>query len=409
MNRRQLVEELGPRLGGVDRADAALSAIVEIVVGQVAAGGSVALDGFGTFEPANRRARIGRNPRTGEAVRIARSRAPKFRAGRRFRDAVADPKRLDPPAATGSPQAPRASQRSRDTFLFTNNPKRWELDADDLAAWVAATAAGHLVEGRWSTGATTKKIVPGDRAFLLRQGVTGRGLFASGTVDSNVFQAEHWDGGGGLANYADVLWDTVLDPEDALPIETLFYQLPEGQWEPQASGSQVDAAVAERLESLWVQHVAAVRNASTVTHAAGSHGGQGRLLDTKLRKEIEDLAQARLTKLYEDDDWAVGDLRYGNPFDAKATKGDETIYLEAKGTVTKGDRVIVTRGEVAWARSHPGACIMGVLSGLTLQADGSIDPGSGTLRRYAWDAEECDLEPLDYDFYPPASAAIDVK
>ena len=71
-----------------------------------------------------------------------------------------------------------------DVFLLTNNPKKWDLDPDLLADWIRATAAGYLVEGRWSTGGTTKKIVPENRAFLLRQGVSGRGIFASGTFTS---------------------------------------------------------------------------------------------------------------------------------------------------------------------------------------------------------------------------------
>lgn len=289
------------------------------------------------------------------------------------------------------------------TYLLTNNPAKWELDADELAEWVVATAAGHRVEGRWSTGATTKKISPGDRAFLLRQGVKHRGIFASGTLESNVFPAEHFDGSPRMANYADVLWDTVLDPEDVLPIETLFRELPEGQWEPQASGTQVEPALTERLEELWAEHVAAVR----ATPSAATGEGQGRRVDAKLRKEIEDLAQARLTKIYEDDGWTVEDLRHGNPFDAKATRAGEVIYLEAKGTVTRGDRVVVTRGEVDWARKHAGECVMGVLAGITLQADGSVDPNSGTMRLYRWEPEEADLNPLDYDFYPPAEAALE--
>lgn len=295
---------------------------------------------------------------------------------------------------------------SRDTFLFTNNPKKWELDADELAEWVVETAAGHPVEGRWSTGSTTKKISPGDRAFLLRQGVKQRGVFASGTIVSDVFQAEHWDGSGSLANYADIHWDTVLDPEDALPIETLFSELPDGRWEPQASGTQVKPPLTARLEELWAQHVATVR--AVPPASGGAVGtGQGRRLDAKLRKEIEDLAQARLTKIYEDDGWTVDDLRHGNPFDAKATRADEVIYLEAKGTVTRGDRVIVTRGEVTWAREHPGECVMGVLAGLTLQQNGSVDPNSGTMWLYRWEPEEDDLDPLDYDFYPPSGAALE--
>ena len=291
---------------------------------------------------------------------------------------------------------------ARMAFLLTNNPARWEIDPEYMTDWVEATAAGHLVEGRWSTGATTKKIHVGDRAFLLRQGTAGRGIFASGRFVTDVFQDEHWDGSGGIANYADVMWDTALEPEDALPIERLFAELPGGQWEPQASGSQVKPAVVDGLERLWADYVASVRGRGGNGPKSGSRvgHGQGRRLDAKLRKEIEDLAQQRLMALYESEGWVVEDLRVGNPFDAKATKGDETYYLEAKGTTTEGARVIVTRGEVAWAREHAGECIIGILSDIVVTSDGSVDPLSGVLREYFWDPDDEQLRPLDYDYYP---------
>lgn len=304
---------------------------------------------------------------------------------------------------------PDGTTATADAFLLTNNPARWEIDSDELADWVEATAAGNPVEGRWSTGRSTNKITLGDRAFLLRQGVDHRGIFASGRFISKVFKAAHWDGQGGLANYADVVWDTALDPEDGLPIETLFTKLPEGQWEPQASGSQVKPAVVDRLEDLWAAHVASVRSVDWPSPATGRHlsAGQGRRLDAKFRKEIENLAQARLTKVYEGDGWHVEDLRHGNPFDAKAIKGDDVRYLEAKGTVTNGQRITVTRGEVAWARNHPGQCVIGILSNITVKKNGSVDTASGILRRYVWQPEAADLEPLDYDFYPPEDAEMD--
>jgi hypothetical protein len=60
---------------------------------------------------------------------------------------------------------------------------------------------------------------------------------------------------------------------------------------------------------------------------------------------------------YRDHGWDVKDVRYGNPYDATATKDGHTLWLEAKGTETKGTAVIVTRGELQWAREHPGDCI----------------------------------------------------
>lgn len=64
--------------------DAAIAAVTEAV----AKGDSVALVGFGTFEPRKRAARTGKNPQTGEALKIAAATVPAFKAGKAFKDAV---------------------------------------------------------------------------------------------------------------------------------------------------------------------------------------------------------------------------------------------------------------------------------------------------------------------------------
>ena len=64
--------------------DAVFSAIGEALAG----GESVVIPEFGTFTTKERRARQGRNPRTGEAIAIAASRAPAFKAGKSLRDTV---------------------------------------------------------------------------------------------------------------------------------------------------------------------------------------------------------------------------------------------------------------------------------------------------------------------------------
>lgn len=287
------------------------------------------------------------------------------------------------------------------TFLLTYNPKYGEIDADDLARWVEKTAGGHPAHCDWSTG-STKRIRPGDRAFLLRQGTAGRGIFASGTFDSNVYTGTHYSELTGIANYAEVLWDTFLYPEDCLPTEVLDSELPQGKWHPLASGTSVDATIAAGLERLWAQHVADVRSATPPGPGSAKplSEGQGRRLDAQLRGQLEDLAQAQLTQFYEADGWHVEDLRVGNPFDAKATHPDgRVLYLEAKGTTTQGERVIVTRGEVKFAREHPEQCVIGILSGIKIE-QGKLDLQSGTLRRYPWDPTDEELDPLQYDFWP---------
>jgi len=69
-------------------ANIALDTFVESVTGALKRGDKVALVGFGTFTVAKRKARIARNPRTGETIKVPAKRAPKFKAGRDLKQAV---------------------------------------------------------------------------------------------------------------------------------------------------------------------------------------------------------------------------------------------------------------------------------------------------------------------------------
>ena len=69
-------------------ADRAVNAVFSTITDALANEETVALTGFGTFSTKNREARQGRNPRTGESIAIAASRAPSFKAGKSLRDAV---------------------------------------------------------------------------------------------------------------------------------------------------------------------------------------------------------------------------------------------------------------------------------------------------------------------------------
>ena len=89
MNRQELIAAVADKTGvtKVD-ADKVLKAVIEVVTETVAKGDKVQLVGFGTFERVERGEREGRNPRTGEVVKIAVCKAPKFTAGASFKDAV---------------------------------------------------------------------------------------------------------------------------------------------------------------------------------------------------------------------------------------------------------------------------------------------------------------------------------
>jgi DNA-binding protein HU-beta len=66
----------------------ALNSVLGNVVKAVKKGQKVTLVGFGTFSASKRKARKGRNPRTGEEIKIKASKSPKFTAGKAFKDAI---------------------------------------------------------------------------------------------------------------------------------------------------------------------------------------------------------------------------------------------------------------------------------------------------------------------------------
>jgi len=89
VNKAQLIDAVAEKLEVSRRAAGeAVDAVLDGITGAVVSGDKVSLTGFGTFESAKRPARIARNPRTGEQVRVAAATVPKFRAGQAFKDSV---------------------------------------------------------------------------------------------------------------------------------------------------------------------------------------------------------------------------------------------------------------------------------------------------------------------------------
>lgn len=89
MNKQELIRKIAD--GGElnqKQASLALSSILDAIVEAVAEGEKVQLVGFGTFESKKREARVGRNPKTKEAIEIPASISPVFKAGKAFKDAV---------------------------------------------------------------------------------------------------------------------------------------------------------------------------------------------------------------------------------------------------------------------------------------------------------------------------------
>ena len=115
VNKSDLIEVVSQRLGDRRTASTAVEAVVDAITRAVAKGEKVGISGFGVFEPVDRAARTARNPTTGEAVKLQKTRVPKFRPGQGFKDIVSGAKKVDPVAGAravtaraGVPRAPRA-------------------------------------------------------------------------------------------------------------------------------------------------------------------------------------------------------------------------------------------------------------------------------------------------------------
>lgn len=89
MNKFELITNIAEKaeMTKVD-TEKVLKAFIETVTEELKSGGKIQLVGFGTFEVAERAARKGRNPKTGEEIQIPASKSPKFKFGKAFKDTV---------------------------------------------------------------------------------------------------------------------------------------------------------------------------------------------------------------------------------------------------------------------------------------------------------------------------------
>lgn len=89
MNKKELIDSVADEADLTkESAAAAVDALLDSITKTLKKGDSVRIAGFGNFEVTRRKASTGRNPRTGEPVKIPASNVPKFKAGKGLKDAV---------------------------------------------------------------------------------------------------------------------------------------------------------------------------------------------------------------------------------------------------------------------------------------------------------------------------------
>ncbi|MBI5429769.1 MAG: HU family DNA-binding protein [Nitrosomonadales bacterium] len=89
MNRKELIAALANKTGGSKAdADRNVLALLDVISSTLKKGDKITLSSFGIFEVRERAARIGRNPRSGERLKIKAARVPSFRAGATLKEAL---------------------------------------------------------------------------------------------------------------------------------------------------------------------------------------------------------------------------------------------------------------------------------------------------------------------------------
>lgn len=88
MNKSELIEEVAKITCTKKEAEEAVNTVFAAIQKVLKKGGEVTLTGFGTFKVSKRKARKGRNPQTGEEIKIAAKKVPVFKPGKGLKDAV---------------------------------------------------------------------------------------------------------------------------------------------------------------------------------------------------------------------------------------------------------------------------------------------------------------------------------
>ncbi|WP_256838626.1 HU family DNA-binding protein [Ornithinimicrobium faecis] len=166
MNKAELIDRLSTPLGSRRDATLAVEALVDVVIREVAAGGSVGITGFGTFERADRAPRTGRNPRTGESVPIPGTSTPRFRPGTYFKEVLSDPKALPaeglaggraPAGGSGATQGKAKSTTTGGTRKKAAPRKTTTAKATASKATASKTTASKTTASKTTASKTTAR------------------------------------------------------------------------------------------------------------------------------------------------------------------------------------------------------------------------------------------------------------
>jgi DNA-binding protein HU-beta len=174
MNKSELIDAIASHPGVTDKktATAVLEATLSEIQGAVTKGEKVSLTGFGVFERRARAARMARNPRTGEAVKVKKTTVPAFRPGAGFKETVATGKAPAPAKKTAAKKtasaktaaAKKAAPAKKATATKTATAKKTATKAPAKKAAKKTTAATKATVARKTATKAVAKKAPAKKA-----------------------------------------------------------------------------------------------------------------------------------------------------------------------------------------------------------------------------------------------------
>lgn len=180
MNKAELIDVLTEKLGTDRRtATAAVEHVVDTIVRAVHKGQSVTITGFGVFEQRKRAARVARNPRTGETVRVKPTSVPAFRPGAQFKAVIAGKQKLAAtgPAVKRGVNAPVAAKKSTTKKAATTAKRTTAKKATATKAPAKKTATKAPAK-KAATKTTAKKTATGKATTAAKKSTTKRATAA---------------------------------------------------------------------------------------------------------------------------------------------------------------------------------------------------------------------------------------
>jgi len=129
--------------------------------------------------------------------------------------------------------------------------------------------------------------------------------------------------------------------------------------------------------------------------------GQGFLLDKKLRGALEQHAMAAAKKHFTDLQYVCEDHSMNQPYDLYCRRAKEVLYVEVKGTQTDGEKIILTNGEVEFARRNKGRMALFVLHSIKKSEVTEECNGGELMLIEPWNADDGWLTPISFTYRIP--------